>query len=136
MVSAQRLGLTKIGIVGSEQFIDDSPRQRHTATQRSQNAMDYARQQRDPARHLIGIAFVVLMHVLLIWAMMTGLARKAVEVDQEAADGDDHRGDQAPPPPPPPPPKKIVEEPKVAAAGADLRAAAGHPGRRPRPRRR
>ena len=78
--------------------------------------MDFARQQRDPTRHVIGIAFVILMHVLVIYALMTGLGTQGGRSDQEAADGDDHRGDQAPPPPPPPPPpKKIVEPPKIQA---------------------
>jgi len=35
--------------------------------------MDYARQQRDPTKHAIGIAFVVVMHLLLIWALLSGL---------------------------------------------------------------
>ena len=56
--------------------------------------MDYARQQRDPTRHMIGITFVVLVHVLVIYALMTGLARKAVEVIKKPLDRDDHRGDQ------------------------------------------
>ena len=38
--------------------------------------MDYARQQRDPTRHAIGIAFVVLVHAFVIYALMTGLARQ------------------------------------------------------------
>ena len=42
--------------------------------------MDFARQQRDPTRHLIGITVVVLLHVIVIYALVTGLARKAVEV--------------------------------------------------------
>ncbi len=42
--------------------------------------MDYARRQRDPTRHMLGIGFVVLLHALVIYALVTGLARKAVEV--------------------------------------------------------
>ena len=42
--------------------------------------MDFARQQRDPTRHLIGISIVILVHVVVIYALVTGLARKAVEV--------------------------------------------------------
>ena len=34
--------------------------------------MDFARQQRDPTRHLVGITFVILIHVLVIWALMSG----------------------------------------------------------------
>ena len=41
--------------------------------------MDYARQQRDPTRHLIGVAFVVLVHLLVIWALITGLGKQMVE---------------------------------------------------------
>ena len=93
--------------------------------------MDYARQQRDPTRHMIGIAFVVLMHVLVIWALVTGLARKACRGDQEAAHRDDHRGDQAAAAAAA---AAAAEEDRRAAEGAgagrDLRAAAGHSGRR------
>ena len=69
--------------------------------------MDYARQQRDPARHLIGITFVVLLHLLIIYAMVTGLARKAVEVIKKPLSATIIEEIKAPPPPPPPPPKKI-----------------------------
>jgi len=72
--------------------------------------MDYARQQRDPARHLIGITFVVLLHLLLIYAMVTGLARKAVEVIKKPLSATIIEEIKAPPPPPPPP-KKIEQAP-------------------------
>jgi protein TonB len=42
--------------------------------------MDFAQQQRDPKRHLIGIGAVVILHVLVVWALVSGLARKVVEV--------------------------------------------------------
>jgi protein TonB len=74
--------------------------------------MDFARQQRDPTRHVIGIAFVVLVHVLVIWLLMTGLARKAVEVIKKPLNATIIEEVKLPPPPPPPP-KKIVEAPKV-----------------------
>jgi len=75
--------------------------------------MDFARQQRDPTRHVIGIAFVVLLHVLLIYALVTGLARKAVEVIKKPLNATVIE-EIKPPPPPPPPPKKI-EIPKIQA---------------------
>jgi len=74
--------------------------------------MDFARQQRDPTRHLIGIAFVVLVHALVIWALMTGLARKAIEVIKKPLNATIIEEIKAPPPPPPPP-KKIIEPPKA-----------------------
>ncbi len=73
--------------------------------------MDYARQQRDPTRHAIGITFVVLLHLFVIYALVTGLARKAVEVIKKPLTATIIEELKAPPPPPPPP-KKIVEAPK------------------------
>ena len=76
--------------------------------------MDFARQQRDPARHLIGIAFVVLIHAIVIYALVTGLARKAIEVIKKPLSATIIEEIKAPPPPPPPPPpKRIVEPPKA-----------------------
>jgi protein TonB len=74
--------------------------------------MDFARQQRDPTRHAIGITFVVLMHVLIIWALLSGLGRTVVEVIKKPLTATIVEELKAPPPPPPPP-KKIVEAPKV-----------------------
>ena len=66
--------------------------------------MDFARQQRDPTRHIIGITFVVLMHALLIWALLTGLGRKVVEVIKKPLTATIIEEIKAPPPPPPPKP--------------------------------
>ncbi len=74
--------------------------------------MDFAQQQRDPTRHVVGIVFVVLMHVLVIYALVTGLARKAVEVIKKPLSATIIEEIKLPPPPPPPPPRKI-EQPKV-----------------------
>jgi protein TonB len=73
--------------------------------------MDFARQQRDPTRHLIGIGFVILIHVLVIYALVTGLARRAVEVIKKPLTATIVEEIKAPPPPPPPP--KKIEIPKV-----------------------
>src|SRR5205823_807514 len=70
--------------------------------------MDFARQQRDPTRHLIGIAFVVLVHGLVIWALITGLGKQMVEVIKKPLSATIIEEIKAPPPP-----KKIVEPPKV-----------------------
>ncbi len=76
--------------------------------------MDFARQQRDPTRHMLGIFFVVLVHAIVIYALLTGLARKAVEVVKKPLTATIIEVIKAPPPPPPPP-KKIIEPPKVQA---------------------
>jgi protein TonB len=73
--------------------------------------MDYARQQRDPTKHLIGIAFVVLMHLLLIYALVTGLGRTVVDIIKKPLSATIIEEIKAPPPPPPPP--KRIEQPKV-----------------------
>ncbi len=76
--------------------------------------MDFARHQRDPARHLIGITFVVLVHAIIIYALVTGLARKAIEVIKKPLTATIIEEIKAPPPPPPPPPpKRIIEPPKT-----------------------
>ena len=73
--------------------------------------MDFARAQRDPTRHMIGIACVILVHVLVIYGLVTGLARKAVEVIKKPLTATIVEEIKAPPPPPPPP--KKIEIPKT-----------------------
>jgi outer membrane protein OmpA-like peptidoglycan-associated protein len=69
--------------------------------------MDYARQQRDPTKHAIGIAFVVLMHLIVIYALLTGLGRTMIEVIKKPLTATIIEEIKAPPPPPPPP-KKVI----------------------------
>lgn len=69
---------------------------------------DYAAQQRKPGRHIVGIGIVILMHVLLGWALVSGLARKVVEVIKNPIETKIIEETKPPPPPPenlPPPPK-------------------------------
>jgi periplasmic protein TonB len=73
--------------------------------------MDFARRQRDPTRHIVGIAMVILVHVLVIYGLVTGLARKAVEVIKKPLNATIVEEIKAPPPPPPPP--KKIEIPKI-----------------------
>ena len=69
--------------------------------------MDFARQQRDPTRHLVGITAVILVHVLVVYALVTGLGKKAIEVIKKPLTATIVEEIKAPPPPPPPPPKKL-----------------------------
>jgi protein TonB len=73
--------------------------------------MDYARQQRSPARHTIGLLVVVLLHVLVIYSLVTGLARKAVQVIKKPLDASIIEELKLPPPPPPPPKKVEIQRP-------------------------
>jgi protein TonB len=73
--------------------------------------MDFARQQRDPTRHLLGISIVILVHAVVIYALVTGLARRAVEVIKKPLTATIIEEIKLPPPPPPPP--KKIEIPKA-----------------------
>ncbi|MEO8153923.1 MAG: hypothetical protein ABI605_12695 [Rhizobacter sp.] len=66
------------------------------------------------ARRGTGLLVVLALHVLLAWALASGLAREAVEIIKKPIQMA-IIPDVAPPPPPPPPPKveKIKEVPKV-----------------------
>jgi protein TonB len=76
----------------------------------------YAAQQRDPRKHLLGIAAVVIFHLLLVYALANGLGRKLVEVVKAPLNVSIIEEVKPPPPPPPPPPKVVAEvRPKVAA---------------------
>jgi periplasmic protein TonB len=77
--------------------------------------MDYARQQRDPTRHMLGIAVVILVHALVIWALLSGLGNSVIQIIKKPLNATiiEEVKLPPPPPPPPPPPKKIVEMPKA-----------------------
>ena len=73
--------------------------------------MNYAQQQRDPRRHLIGIGSVVLIHVIVVYALLNGLARKVVDVFKKPLDVAIIEEVKLEPPPPP---KVIRTPPKLA----------------------
>jgi protein TonB len=76
--------------------------------------MDYAQRQRDPTKHLLGIVFVGLLHVFLVYALVTGLARKVVDVIKKPIETKLVEEVKPPPPPPeapPPPPPKLTTPP-------------------------
>src|ERR1035438_7866286 len=71
--------------------------------------MNYAQQQADPRRHVIGITVVVLFHLLVVYALVTGLAKKVIDVVRAPIETKVIEEIKKPPPPPevvlPPPPK-------------------------------
>jgi protein TonB len=76
--------------------------------------MNYAEQQRNPGRHAVGITVVVLLHVLIVYALVTGLARTVVEVVKGPIDVKVIEEIIKKPPPPPevlPPPPKVAAPP-------------------------
>jgi protein TonB len=82
--------------------------------------LDFAEQQRNPVKHLFGMTIVVVMHIIVVYALVTGLARKVVEVIKQPLETKiieeikDKPKDEPPPPPklqtPPPP---FVPPPEV-----------------------
>jgi protein TonB len=69
--------------------------------------MNYAQQQRNPGKHTVGIVVVIIFHLILGYALVTGLARKVVDVIKQPLETKIIEEQKAPPPdtPPPPPPK-------------------------------
>jgi protein TonB len=72
---------------------------------------------RDPARRIKGMAIVVALHVLIGYALVSGLARDGLKLIKKPLEAVVIQEVIIPPPPPPPPPKKIEtlkEMPKEA----------------------
>ncbi len=73
----------------------------------------YRRQQPQSSGRLVGVAVVVILHIGLIYALMTGLARDVVHVITDPIKTEIIEEVQPPPPdtPPPPPPPKFDTPP-------------------------
>jgi protein TonB len=80
--------------------------------------VDYAQYQRNPARHLPQIILVAGLHILLGYALVTGLARRVVEVIKQPIETKIIEEMKKPPPdaPPPPPPKLATPPPPFIPA--------------------
>ena len=72
--------------------------------------MNYAEQQRDPGKHAVGIGIVIVMHILLGWALVNGLARTVIEVIKGPIETKIIEETK----PPPPPPENLPQPPKFA----------------------
>ncbi len=76
--------------------------------------MDFAQQQRNPGRHALGFGFVLVLHLVIGWALMNGLAQRLVEVIKSPLETKIIEEVKPPPPPPPdnlPPPPKFAPPP-------------------------
>jgi len=77
--------------------------------------MNFSERQADPRRHLVGIAFVILFHAFIVWALVSGLAKKVVDVVRAPIETKVIEEIKKPPPPPevvvPPPPKMEAPPP-------------------------
>ncbi len=78
--------------------------------------MDFSQAADDPRRHLWGLGLVVLLHVLVIYALVNGLAQKVMEVVRTPVEV--RLIDEitpAPPPPPSPPPAAVAPARRLSA---------------------
>jgi protein TonB len=75
--------------------------------------LDFAQQQRNPARHLLGFSIVIVLHLVVGYALVTGLARKVVDVIKQPLETKIIEELKKPPEdtPPPPPPKLVTPPP-------------------------
>lgn len=81
-------------------------------------------QRPDQKRRVLNIGFVVLLHAILLYALVVGLSRKAVEVlpppiETKIVEEEHHEEPPPPPPPPPmmtPPPAAFVPLPEIRVA--------------------
>lgn len=87
---------------------------------------DHASRQRQPQRHAVGLALVVVLHLLLFWAIQSGLSREVTKKIQVVADvlllaQDKPKAPELPPPPKTPvPPARNVPTPQVPAVEAPV----------------
>lgn len=72
----------------------------------NQAASPYAARQRSPRKHFIGIGGVVLLHLLLLWAISSGLAREVVRLTDNTVEAVLLTEAAPPTPTPPSPPPK------------------------------
>ena len=94
-------------------------------------ASSYAARQRAPRRHLTGIALVVLLHALLLWAITSGLAKQVVRLTENTVEA--VLMTEAPPPKPAPAPiplRRQLSEQERADLRQQLRQQ-GRPGTGP-----
>jgi periplasmic protein TonB len=99
----------------------------------SETIMDFEYRPHDPGRRFAGIAVVVALHLLIGYALVSGLARKAVEVIKKPLEATIIQEVKIPPPPPPapkirppepkapkvPPPPPLVPPPEIPPPPAE-----------------
>jgi periplasmic protein TonB len=81
-----------------------------------EHAMTFVQPREDNARYSAGIAVAVVFHIVLVWALMNGLARKVVQAISAPIEAKLIEEVKPPPPPPkviemPPPPKFVPPPP-------------------------
>ena len=82
-------------------------------------SMQYDYRPKDPGRKYRGIAIVAALHILLAWAVVSGTAKKGLEIVKKPLEAVVIQEVIIPPPPPPPPPVKEIKPPQVKAPKLD-----------------
>ncbi len=67
----------------------------------------------DPKRRMIGWGVVIVVHIFVLWALVTGTARKGLEIIKKPLEAAVIQEVIIPPPPPPPPKEIKPPEPKT-----------------------
>ncbi|HGO6125487.1 TPA: energy transducer TonB [Burkholderia cepacia] len=76
----------------------------------------FGNRQTHPVRRFGGIAIAIALHLVLIWALVNGLATRVVQIVQQPIEARIIASVKPPPPPPPPKPvEKVVSKPRVTA---------------------
>ncbi len=90
--------------------------------------MNYAEQQRNPARQIVGFIAVALFHVVLIWALVNGLGKNIVDIIKQPLETKIIK-DTKPPPKeaPPPPPPQLAAPPPPYVPPPDIQIANPEP---------
>ncbi|MFZ4623788.1 MAG: energy transducer TonB [Rhodoferax sp.] len=78
-------------------------------------SMNYSYDQRDPSRRIKGIVIVVLVHALIGYALVSGMARQGLNFIKKPLEVVVIQEVIIPPPPPPPPPPKVIKSPEMNA---------------------
>ncbi|KVV64711.1 energy transducer TonB [Burkholderia cepacia] len=77
----------------------------------------FGNRQTHPVRRFGGIAIAIALHLVLIWALVNGLATRVVQIVQQPIEARIIAPVKPPPPPPPPKPvEKVVSKPRVTAS--------------------
>ena len=75
--------------------------------------MDYRFEPRDPSRRIKGLIIVIALHVIIGYALVSGMATKGLNFIKKPLEAVVIQEVIIPPPPPPPPPPKKIEKPLV-----------------------
>lgn len=90
--------------------------------------MDYAQQQRSPGKHLAGIGAVLILHIIIGYALINGMAKRLVDATKAIMETKiiaevNKPQDDTPPPPPP----KLVQLPPAFVPPPEVQIAAPPP---------